>query len=81
MNYDFDEVIERRGTNSSKWDSCKDVFGRDDIVLCGLLIRILRLHRSHRSYEKRVEHGIYGYTCRGQSTMKLSRLLKGMDGI
>lgn len=68
MNYDFDEVIDRRGTNSSKWDDCKDVFGRDDIVPMWVAdtdfkapIEVIEAMR------KRLEHGIYGYTYRGQS--------------
>ena len=29
MTYNFDEVIERRGTDSVKWDGVKSVWGRD----------------------------------------------------
>lgn len=32
MTYDFDELIERRGTDSVKWDGVKDVWGRDDLL-------------------------------------------------
>ncbi len=32
MTYNFDEVIERRNTNSVKWDGMKDVWGRDDLL-------------------------------------------------
>ncbi|NMA95721.1 MAG: putative C-S lyase [Clostridiales bacterium] len=32
MTYDFDEVIDRQGTNSVKWDYRKDAFGRDDVL-------------------------------------------------
>ena len=28
MTYNFDEVIERRGTDSVKWDGVKSVWGR-----------------------------------------------------
>lgn len=32
MSYNFDKIIIREGTNSVKWDSKKDVFGRADIL-------------------------------------------------
>ena len=32
MQYNFDEVIERRGTDSVKWDAVKDRWGRDDLL-------------------------------------------------
>ena len=32
MTYDFDELIQRRGTDSVKWDGVKDVWGRDDLL-------------------------------------------------
>ena len=30
--YDFDEIIERRGTNCVKYDELKDYFGNDNLV-------------------------------------------------
>lgn len=32
MNYNFDERIPRRGTDSVKWDGVKEVWGRDDLL-------------------------------------------------
>ena len=32
MKYNFDEIIERRGTNSVKWDGVKNIWGRDDLL-------------------------------------------------
>ena len=29
--YDFDEIIERRGTNCVKYDELKDYFGNDNL--------------------------------------------------
>jgi len=28
----FDQVVDRRGTNSSKWDGLKNVYGTDDAI-------------------------------------------------
>lgn len=30
--YDFDEIVERRGTGSFKHDNLKEFFGRDNLV-------------------------------------------------
>ena len=57
--YDFDETIERRGTNSYKWDITKDgnilpMWVADmDFRTCPAITDALK---------KRVEHGIFGYT-------------------
>lgn len=32
MKYNFDEIIERRGTNCFKWDALKAMYGRDDLT-------------------------------------------------
>ena len=35
MKYNFDEVIERRGTDSVKWDGVENVWGRKDLLPIG----------------------------------------------
>ena len=30
--YDFDSVIDRRGTSSVMFDMCQEMFGRDDVL-------------------------------------------------
>ena len=32
MTYDFDELLDRRGTDSVKWDGVQEVWGRDDLL-------------------------------------------------
>lgn len=59
MQYDFDKLISRRGTNSYKWDSAKsgDVLpmwvADMDFQTAPAIVDALR---------KRVDHGIFGYT-------------------
>ena len=59
MKYDFDEMIDRRGSGSYKWDGRdrKDILplwvADMDFRACGPILNALR---------KRVEHGIFGYT-------------------
>ncbi len=68
MKHDFDKVIERRGTASTKWDYMPGVPKNNDVLpmwvadmdfmLPQPVIEVLR---------KKLEHGIYGYTSRSSS--------------
>ena len=65
MKYDFDKVIERRGTNSEKWDVSKNelpmwVADMDFALPSEILSDI----------KKRVDHGIFGYTDPDQNYRK-----------
>lgn len=63
MRYNFDEIIERRGTASVKHDALNDIFGCDDVIPMWVadmdfaappcVIETLR---------RRAEHPVYGYT-------------------
>ena len=63
MNYNFDEIINRKGTDSVKWDAVEGRWGRNDLIpmwvadmdfrTAPVIIEALR---------QRVEHGIFGYT-------------------
>ena len=67
MRYDFDRQIDRRNTNSYKWDiperhmGCGDVLGMwtadMDFQSPAPMLDALR---------KRLDHGVLGYTIRGQ---------------
>ncbi|MEW6523589.1 MAG: MalY/PatB family protein [Bacillota bacterium] len=63
MQYDFDQVVDRRGTNSSKWDLNQSLFGHEDLLDMWVadmdfpcpepVVQALR---------QRVDHPFYGYT-------------------
>lgn len=59
MRYDFDEIVNRRGTNSVKWDEVKEegvipMWVADmDFKAAPCILKALK---------KRVEHGVFGYT-------------------
>lgn len=67
MDKRFDQIIERRNTNSVKWDALKETFGREDILPMwvadsdwpapAVVIDVIK---------ERVEHGIFGYTVPGE---------------
>jgi cystathionine beta-lyase len=62
MRYDFDRIIDRRGTGSAKWDLNEELFGTDDVLDMWVadmdfpcpqpVIEALR---------RRLEHPIFGY--------------------
>ncbi len=65
MNYDFDIVIPRRGTDSVKWDLNSEVFGREDVLpmwVADMDFPVTDFIRE--AMEQRLEHPVYGYTYR-----------------
>ncbi len=56
---DFDEIIERRGTSSEKWDRYR---GRDIIPLWVADMDFRSPQPVIDALQKRVDHGIFGYT-------------------
>ncbi len=62
MNYDFDRVIERRGSGSLKWDDTEKYFGAKDIIPLWVADMDFQSPREVQdALRKRVEHGIFGY--------------------
>ena len=59
MNYDFDKIITRRGTNSYKWDELK---GSDIIPMWVADMDFQTAPCIIEALQRRVEHGIFGYT-------------------
>jgi len=64
----FDEVIERRGTDSFKWDYTKQMLGASDVIPLWVADMDFRAPQPVLdALHQRVEHGIFGYTGRGDS--------------
>lgn len=59
MRYDFDEIIDRRGSFSVKWDSCPD---RDVIPMWVADMDFKAAPFILDAVRGRVEHGVFGYT-------------------
>ena len=60
---DFNEIIERRGTRSIKWDTLEANYGKSD--LCSMWVADADFRVAEPILEalrNRVEHGIFGYT-------------------
>ena len=54
--------VERRGTNSLKWDSLKDIFGEDDLTPLWVAdTEFKTVPEVIEALKKRIEHGAFGY--------------------
>lgn len=63
----FDEIIERRGTDSYKWDIMKLKYGRDDLTAMWVADADFRVAKPIQDVLRdRVDHGIFGYTKRSE---------------
>ena len=63
MKYDFDEVIERRGTDCLKWDAVQQRWGRNDLLPLWVADMDFRTPPCvMNALRRRLEHEILGYT-------------------
>lgn len=65
MRYDFDEIIDRRGSKSEKYDCLKELFGRDDIIPLWVADTDFRTPDFvMNAIKERAEHPVLGYSYR-----------------
>ncbi|WP_455585320.1 MalY/PatB family protein [Bacteroides sp.] len=63
MKYNFDEIIDRRGTESVKWDAVGERWGRDDLLPMWVADMDFRTPPFViEALKKRLEHEVLGYT-------------------
>ena len=63
MAYDFDKIIDRKGTGALKYDVLKERYGRDDLL--PLWVADLDFETPDfitDALRKRLEHSLFGYT-------------------
>jgi len=68
VKYNFDRIIERRGTDCIKWDHADLFFGRNDLL--PMWVADMDFESPPEVVEAivtRAKHGIYGYTARSDS--------------
>jgi cystathionine beta-lyase len=61
--YDFDKIIERRGTGAVKTDALKKVYGKEDLI--PLWVADMEFETPDfiiEAIRKRLEHPVFGYT-------------------
>ncbi|KMT21196.1 MalY/PatB family protein [Clostridium cylindrosporum] len=66
-NKDFNEVINRMGTNCSKWDRRKEVFGQDVLPLWVADMDFKAPSMVIETLKEKIEHGVLGYTYIGEN--------------
>ncbi|MCP3967388.1 MAG: putative C-S lyase [Lentisphaerae bacterium] len=60
---DFNKIIDRENTKSVKYDGREMTFGRDDVLPMWILdMDFAAPEEVTKSFKKRLDHGIYGYT-------------------
>ena len=63
MVYNFDEILNRRGTDSVKWDGMKEQFGREDLISMWVADMDFRTPPCViKAIQERLEAGVLGYT-------------------
>lgn len=68
----FDERVDRTGTNSIKWDYREEIFGRSDVLPMWVADSDWPTSRSViDAIIERAEHGVFGYTKPGEETDEL----------
>jgi cystathionine beta-lyase len=68
MRYDFDEVIDRKNTNSAKWDLVKELYEDKDVLPMWVADMDFKSPLPViEALKKQVEHGIFGYVKRPHS--------------
>ena len=71
MKYNFDEVIDRRNTDSQKWDCIPQIFGRDDVLPMWVADMDFPVAKPIvDAVKKRAAHEFYGYTQPGPSLIE-----------
>jgi len=61
--YNFDKIINRRGTKSAKWDNLKSLYGDEELL--PLWVADMDFEAPPeviKALTERAEHGVYGYT-------------------
>lgn len=68
MRYNFDEIIDRRGTDCIKYDAMKDFIGADDVIPMWVADMDFKTPAFIvEALKKRMEHEVYAYSIRPKS--------------
>lgn len=62
MAYNFDKVVNRKDTDSMKWNNLKDNYGSEDLLPMWVADMDFQSPKDiMEAFKKRVEHGVFGY--------------------
>lgn len=63
MKYNFDEIIDRRNTESAKWKALKQLYGREDIIPMWVADMDFKSPPEViQNLKERADHGVFGYS-------------------
>lgn len=78
MKYNFDEYVDRRGTDCSKLDDLNELFGSDNLIPLWVADMDFKSPPEiTKALMKRVEHGLFGYTV--ESTRYRDSIVNWLD--
>ena len=73
--YIFDEIIQRRGTDSFKWDGTEEYYGSNDcIAMWTADMDFFCAEPIAKALKKRAEYPLYGYTLRSKEFIESVRM-------
>lgn len=62
MKYNFDKIVNRKGTDSIKWNNLKDNYGSEDLLPMWVADMDFESPKEViDAFKERVEHGVFGY--------------------
>lgn len=65
MTYNFDEIVDRRGSGAKKWDENEEMFGTDDLLPMWVAdVDFKSPQGVIDALKERVDHGVFGYSFR-----------------
>ena len=68
LKYNFDEVVNRQGSNSVKWDNLMEVYGRDDILPMWIADMDFKApDEVLEALKVKLDHGVFGYNIKSDS--------------
>lgn len=61
--FDFDTILDRRGTNCGRWDTMDKKYGKEDLIHLGVADMDFRSPQPILdSLQRCIDHGVFGYT-------------------
>src|SRR5690554_5424457 len=68
--YNFDKIIDRKNTNSIKYDSSKEIFGQEEVLPLWVADMDFQSPKAIiDAIKERAEHGVFGYTYRDNKSV------------
>lgn len=68
MRYNFDEIVDRKGSDAKKWSNMEEIYGTNDLLPMWVAdMDFKSADEIIEALKQRVEHGVFGYTWKQDS--------------